>query len=46
MEKTELNLVERELRAQYEMDKQVRLNEENDDVELVDSDVIIRNILY
>lgn len=39
MEKTELNLVERELRAQYEMDKQVRLNEENDDVELVDSDI-------
>jgi len=38
-EKIELNLLERELRTQAEVDKQVRNNEANEDVELVESDI-------
>lgn len=38
-ERDELNLLERELRAQNEISKQVKFNEENQDVELVDSDI-------
>lgn len=34
----EMNLLERELRTQYEISKQAKWNEEDDDVELVDSD--------
>jgi len=43
-EKIELNLLERELRTQAEVDKQVRNNEANEDVELVESDVRIKMI--
>lgn len=42
--KEEMNLFERELRSQAEMTKQIRFNDEVEDIELVESDVSISKL--